>query len=76
MQVVTALPRDDREGTDTVREQVERRWLGSVSIPFSTLYHNTKLDGALRLRAPHALLGYSTPHDTHTYLKVVFFGNE
>ena len=37
---------------------MERKWLGSLSIPFSSLYHNTRIEGTFRLHSPPVLLGY------------------
>ncbi|KAK8774154.1 hypothetical protein V5799_011324 [Amblyomma americanum] len=41
-EVVLDLLEDDRERQSTVHQRLERRWLGSLRIPFSTLYINSK----------------------------------
>ncbi|KAH8030112.1 hypothetical protein HPB51_006544 [Rhipicephalus microplus] len=43
-EVVLDLLEDDRERHSTVHQRLERRWLGSLKIPFSTLYINAKCD--------------------------------
>eukprot|EP00742_Colponemidia_sp_Colp-10_P008183 GILJ01008844.1.p1 GENE.GILJ01008844.1~~GILJ01008844.1.p1 ORF type:complete len:1598 (-),score=270.09 GILJ01008844.1:58-4851(-) len=49
---------DDRE-QDTTTFRRERRFLGSFSIPFTTLYFNPpRMEGQFRLNRPLTLLGY------------------
>lgn len=56
-QVVLPLEHDDRE-PNTIHEQYERRWLGSVEIPFSTVYSLGKIDGSLPVTPPYFYTGY------------------
>lgn len=44
------------EGESTVR--VEKRYLGSFSVPFATLYHEGRIDGVFRLDTPVMNIGY------------------
>ena len=59
-QIVTKLPRvcfrvvfflrthlllqDDREGNNTVREHIGKQWLGSLQLPFTTIYYSGKVN--------------------------------
>ena len=50
--------RDDRDSNlRTLRK--EQRWLGSFSVPFSTLYRNGEVKGVFPLSMPPVLLGYA-----------------
>ena len=37
---------------------VERRWLGCLSIPFATLYVNSRIEGTFPVQTPITLMGY------------------
>lgn len=61
-------------GTSSESEKsirLERKWLGSLRIPFSTLYLNSKVEGTFCLSVPTILFGYdyesrSTPSSSTT----------
>uniref|UniRef100_A0A8D8YV16 Coiled-coil and C2 domain-containing protein 2A n=1 Tax=Cacopsylla melanoneura TaxID=428564 RepID=A0A8D8YV16_9HEMI len=57
-EVVVDLIQDEAERETNVHQRLERNWLGSLSIPFSTLYFNSKIEGTLKLYSPPFLLGY------------------
>jgi len=55
--------RDDRE-RNTIYQRIEQRWVGSLSIPFSTIYQNGVVEGAFVLDVPVLNLGYQTEAPT------------
>lgn len=55
----------EAEDPGSPTRRLERRWLGSLRIPFSTLYLNSKIEGTFCLNTPPMLLGYE--HDSRSY---------
>ncbi|XP_045591878.2 coiled-coil and C2 domain-containing protein 2A isoform X1 [Procambarus clarkii] len=66
-EVIHDLLEDDRLRDSTVYHRIEKRWLGSLKIPFSTIYSNAKIEGTFSLEEPVVLLGYTrdaaSPHN-------------
>ena len=68
-QVQTDLLEDEQERSCRIHQRLEKKWLGSLSIPFSSLYQNTRVEGTFRLHSPPVLLGYERlgPSVDHTW---------
>ncbi|KAL5457110.1 hypothetical protein EMCRGX_G034349 [Ephydatia muelleri] len=54
--------KDDRQRGTNFHHRVERRWIGSFTIPFYTLHSLQRIEGCLVLDLPSLMLGY----DLHT----------
>ncbi|GFT89046.1 coiled-coil and C2 domain-containing protein 2A [Nephila pilipes] len=57
-EVTVDLLESERERETVVYERLERRWLGNLKIPFTTLYLNSKIEGTFRINVPPVLLSY------------------
>ncbi|CAL1540858.1 unnamed protein product [Lymnaea stagnalis] len=58
-EVTVDVLEDNRERESNIHQRIEKKWLGSIKIPFSTVYFNNKIDGTFRLNTPPILLGYT-----------------
>eukprot|EP00002_Diphylleia_rotans_P016097 TRINITY_DN3128_c0_g1_i10.p1 TRINITY_DN3128_c0_g1~~TRINITY_DN3128_c0_g1_i10.p1 ORF type:complete len:1686 (+),score=344.27 TRINITY_DN3128_c0_g1_i10:64-5121(+) len=48
----------------------ERRWIGKLVIPFSTIYENGRVEGTFRIETPPYLMGYELPESGLSYISV------
>lgn len=48
--------------TGVVSHRIQNHWLGSLKLPFSTIYQRGKIEGTFKLNIPAMMLGYSANH--------------
>ncbi|XP_026280089.1 coiled-coil and C2 domain-containing protein 2A [Frankliniella occidentalis] len=57
-EVIVDLVDDDRQRETSIHQRLERNWLASLHIPFTTLVHNARIEGTFKMYSPPMLLGY------------------
>jgi coiled-coil and C2 domain-containing protein 2A len=50
---------DERERQHMVHKKKLRYWLGTLKIPFSTIYFKSKIEGTFKIETPNVMLGYT-----------------
>ena len=61
-ELIVDILQDDRLRDTNIHQRLERRWLGSFQIPFSTIYINSRIEGKFKLNVPSTLMGYNKDH--------------
>jgi coiled-coil and C2 domain-containing protein 2A len=64
-QVIDILE-DDRTREQFKHERIEKVWLGSVEIPFATVWERARVDGSFPIEVPSTLLQYDRKVDRNT----------
>ena len=67
-EIIIDILEDDRLRTTNIHQRLERRWLGSFQIPFSTIYLNSRIEGKFKLNVPSTLMGYNKDHGQMPHL--------
>eukprot|EP00842_Homolaphlyctis_polyrhiza_P004473 jgi/Hompol1/5026/HPOL_000561-RA len=57
-EIVIDLLQDERERATSIHQRKERSWLGTLQIPFSTIWSQIRIDGHFKMRLPPQSLGY------------------
>ena len=57
-ETIVDLIRDNRDRETNIHQRIDRSWLGSLQIPFSTLWEQLRIDGSYLMDLPPQSLGY------------------
>lgn len=57
-EVTIDLIQDERDKSNVVHQRKERNWLGTLSIPFSTIYKQVIIEGRFHMETPLLAFGY------------------
>ena len=58
-EILVDILEDDRERATTIHQRIQKQFIGSLQLPFSTLRQRQKIEGTFQLEVPSILLGYS-----------------
>ena len=58
-EILVDILEDARERATTIHQRIQKQFIGSIQIPFSTLRQRQKIEGTFQLKVPQFLLGYS-----------------
>ncbi|KAK5665703.1 hypothetical protein QVD99_007347 [Batrachochytrium dendrobatidis] len=59
-EILIDMIQDERERATSIHHRKERSWLGSLQIPFSTIWEQIRIDGKFKMSLPAQSLGYTT----------------
>ncbi|KAJ3105635.1 Coiled-coil and C2 domain-containing protein 2A [Phlyctochytrium planicorne] len=57
-EIMVDMVKDDRDKDTIIHQRKERNWLGGFSLPFTSIYEQTRVEGAFRVKVPPVLLSY------------------
>jgi coiled-coil and C2 domain-containing protein 2A len=57
-EVMVNMITDERQKDSDIHMKIEKKWLGSLTIPFSTLHSHSRIEGTFQLDTPPIILGY------------------
>ncbi|KAJ3213859.1 Coiled-coil and C2 domain-containing protein 2A [Dinochytrium kinnereticum] len=57
-EIMVDMVRDDREKDNVIHQRRERNWLGGFSLPFTSVYEQTRVEGTFRVKIPPVLMSY------------------
>ncbi|KAJ3196677.1 Coiled-coil and C2 domain-containing protein 2A [Irineochytrium annulatum] len=57
-EILVDMIQDERERDNFVHHRRERNWLGCFSLPFTTIYEQTRIEGSFHVETPPILLSY------------------
>jgi coiled-coil and C2 domain-containing protein 2A len=61
-EVVVDVLNDPRQRATTEHNRLDKQFLGTIAVPFSTLLSNPQLDGTYRVKVPAVMLGYTAAY--------------
>jgi len=74
-EILVDILEDARERATTIHQRIQKQFMGSIQIPFSTLRQRQKIEGTFQLKVPQYLLGYSPPRSQNNQ-EVTFEGRQ
>jgi hypothetical protein len=76
-EVTIDMIKDEREREKQIHQRKERKWLGTLVIPFSALYQNVVVEGKFYVKTPILNFGYIAPsHSAQSGEKLQVVSND
>ncbi|KAJ3083127.1 Coiled-coil and C2 domain-containing protein 2A, partial [Quaeritorhiza haematococci] len=73
-EILVDMVQDIRDRDRHIHQRRERNWLGTLSIPFTTIYERIRIDGTFRVNMPPVTLGYEKNSPNSRLDDAVLFG--
>ena len=61
-EIIVDVLEDERDRESTIHKRIQRNWLGTLTVPFATVYFKSKIHGTFKLDTPPIMLGYTRDH--------------